>query len=240
MAEKCYKCFRPLVTCYCKSIKQIKTEIKFVILIHPKEAYKQKTGTGRLAHLSLADSELIVGVDFTDNPKVNALLNDSSYLPVLLYPGKKAITASSNELKQELSDKKLLVFIIDATWSSAKKMLYLSNNLHDLTNISFNNRYVSKFIIKRQPGLFCLSTVESVYYLIREFKSEGIIEEYVNPNGLMGVFQKMIDFQIKCTLDRNKISYRKRKSINSKRKSHIISRKQRDKVPSLERRYYEI
>ncbi len=231
MAEKCYKCFRPLVTCYCKSIKRIKTEIKFVFLIHPKEAYKQKTGTGRLAHLSLADSELIVGVDFSDNQKVNALLNDSSYFPVLLYPGKKAITASSNELKQDLSDKKLLVFIIDATWHFAKKMLYLNSNLHNLTNISFNNRYVSIFTIKRQPELFCLSTIESIYYLIREFQSESIIEEHVNPNGLMELFQKMINFQIKCILDPNKISYRKGKSINSKRKFYLINRKQRNKVP---------
>ena len=47
--------------------------------MHPKEAYKQKTGTGRLAHLTLEDSEIIVGVDFTDNPRLNTLITDEKY-----------------------------------------------------------------------------------------------------------------------------------------------------------------
>ena len=84
--NKCYKCFRPFETCYCKDIVSIKTGIKFVFLMHPKEAYKQKTGTGRLAHLTLEDSEIIVGVDFTDNPRLNTLITDEKYFPVVMYP----------------------------------------------------------------------------------------------------------------------------------------------------------
>ena len=90
MAEKCYKCFRPMETCYCKHIVPIETGVKFVFLIHPKEAYKQKTGTGRLAHLSLPDSELIIGIDFTHNKRLNELINNPEYFPVVMYPGKDA------------------------------------------------------------------------------------------------------------------------------------------------------
>ena len=60
MAEKCYHCFRPKETCYCKDILPFDTEIHFVFLMHPKEAYKQKTGTGRLASLSLKNSEILI------------------------------------------------------------------------------------------------------------------------------------------------------------------------------------
>ena len=63
--------------------------------MHPKEAYKQKTGTGRLACLSLIDSEIIIDVDFTNNKRLNALLADSQYFPIILYPGNDAITAKS-------------------------------------------------------------------------------------------------------------------------------------------------
>lgn len=31
-----------------------------LVLMHPKEAVKQKKGTGRLTHLALMDSEIIV------------------------------------------------------------------------------------------------------------------------------------------------------------------------------------
>ena len=49
--------------------------------MHPKEAYKQKIGTGRLTHLSLIDSELIIGVDFTENDAVNSYINNPAYYP---------------------------------------------------------------------------------------------------------------------------------------------------------------
>ena len=91
----CEKCFRPKKTCYCKYITPINTGIKFVFLMHPKEAYKQKTGTGRLAHLTLIDSEIIVGIDFSQNKRVNALINDKNYFPLVLYPAQNAFTAET-------------------------------------------------------------------------------------------------------------------------------------------------
>lgn len=215
MREKCYKCFRPIINCFCESLKPIKTKTKFIFLIHPKEAFKQKTGTGRLAHLSLSDSEMIIGINFTDNSTVNEYIKDPSCYPVLLYPGINSLAPESDQFMQDLSNKKLLVFIIDGTWALARKMLRLSRNLQKLRTISFNNRYTSKFIIKRQPRPFCLSTIESVFYLIEELKSQDIINKKVNPNGLIEAFQKMINFQIKCTNDTNKNreSYRKNKNV---------------------------
>lgn len=206
--SKCYKCFRPIKNCYCKYIKPIKTDIKFIFLIHPKEAYKQKIGTGRLAHLSMFDSNLIIGVDFSDNLIVNKYINDTLYHCVVLYPGSDSLTVSSEIFKQNISLKKLLVFIIDATWTLAKKMLRLSVNLQKLPAITFNNKYVSKFIIKSQPESFYLSTIESVFYLIKEMQNEDMIKRSINPDGLMEIFQKMIDFQILCKNDPEKESYR--------------------------------
>ena len=60
----CYRCFWPKSLCWCGSIHPMATRTKIVILIHPKEWKEQRTGTGRLTHLCLADSELIMGVDF--------------------------------------------------------------------------------------------------------------------------------------------------------------------------------
>ncbi|MBO7639148.1 MAG: DTW domain-containing protein, partial [Treponema sp.] len=93
MADICYKCLRPLASCFCGDLKQVDTKVKFIFLMHPKEAKRQRTGTGRLASIRLPGSMILVGVDFTDNPHLNALLNDEKYYPVLMYPGEDAWTA---------------------------------------------------------------------------------------------------------------------------------------------------
>lgn len=206
MCAKCYKCFRPIKSCYCKYITPIATKSKIVFLMHPKEAYKQKTGTGRLASLSLIDSEIIIDVDFTNNKRLNALLADSQYFPIILYPGNDSITAKSEILKTATIDKKLLVIVVDATWLIAKKMMKLSKNLHSLQKISFlpDAGYHSQFSFKRQPAADYLSTIESCYYLLNEFKQVGIEDNAVSFEPLMDIFHKMVNFQIESHKEREK------------------------------------
>ena len=122
--SRCMKCFRPVKTCYCKYIEPFDSGVKFVFLMHPKEAFKQRTGTGRLAHLTLLNSEILIGIDFTDNKRLNDLLNDSAYIPLLLYPGEDAWSAQTESegqaLKEMLGNKTLLVIVVDSTWFFAK------------------------------------------------------------------------------------------------------------------------
>ena len=203
MADKCLKCFRPLSTCYCSDIVPVKTGVKFVFLMHPKEAYHQHTGTGRLACLSLPDSEIIVGIDFSENNRLNTLLRDEKYEPMVLYPGDDAITAKNPRLEQKQKEGKiLLVIVVDATWFFAKKMLRLSPNVRCLPKISFEGSYRSQFGFKKQPAPECVSTIESCYYLIKEMQSAGIVDKSVDTEPLMNVFKKMVDFQIKAEEDR--------------------------------------
>ncbi len=198
----CPKCFRPAKTCYCKYIQPVKTGVKFVFLMHPKEAYKQRTGTGRLSQLTLVDSEIIVGVDFTRNNRVNALINNPAYIPMLLYPGDDAFTAESfanyartNGVLEDGLNRQLLVFVVDSTWFFAKKMLRLSPNVRNLQKLSFTSAYRSQFKFKTQPAAECLSTIESCYYLIKELQAAGLTSP-CNPEPLMDIFKRMVDFQL--------------------------------------------
>ena len=94
MAERCYKCFRPISHCLCEYAKpEIDSGIKFLFLMHPKEAKHQRTGTGRLSHVALKDSEILVGLDFSKDQRFNQLMNDPQYFPVMMYPGEDAWTA---------------------------------------------------------------------------------------------------------------------------------------------------
>lgn len=197
MRELCFDCFRPKSSCYCKYTKKIDCNIKFVFLMHPKEAKKQKTGTGRLASLCLPESEIIVGIDFTQNKRIQTLLSDPQYYPVLMYPGDDAINAKEGNFSQRLSGKKLLVFIIDSTWFCSKKMLKLSTNITSLNKISFYGKYKSIFTFKKEPGEYCISTIESCYYLIKELQEEKYVDSKIDPSPLMNVFKKMIEFQLR-------------------------------------------
>lgn len=206
MSERCYRCFRPLGNCFCGGIVPQDTGIKFVFLMHPKEAYKQKTGTGRLSALSLAGSEILVGINFDGNARLAELISardgqggygdGKGFYPVVLYPSANAWHSDDSAFREALAGRRLLVIILDATWFFARKILNLSACLRGLPCLSFGAAYRSEFRIKRQPAPECLSTIESAAYLIRELKEAGLANRDADETRLLSLFRSMVDFQI--------------------------------------------
>ena len=78
--------------------------------MHPVEAYKQKTGTGRLASLTLINSEIIIGERFDENKRVGELISDLRYFPMILYPDKKSYYAETFNFKAAGPEKICLFF----------------------------------------------------------------------------------------------------------------------------------
>lgn len=205
--EICYKCYRPKSSCICEFIVDpIKTQTKFVILMHPKEFRKTKNGTGHMTNNSLQNCELHIGIDFTNHKRVNELLNDKNYEPYVLYPDINSIKLNTQKLP---SEKKSLVFIIDSTWPCSKKMLRLSTNLQNLKKISFEHDKSSQFKIKTQPNQYCLSTIESTLCVLEQlnFQNTEIIPSKSLENFLIP-FEKMVDYQVKYAYDENSIRYK--------------------------------
>ena len=205
--EICYKCYRPKTSCVCEHIiNPIKTNTKFVILMHPKEFRKTKNGTGHMTNNSLENCELHVGIDFSNHHRVNELLNDEKYEAFVLYPDTNSIKLNTQKLP---SDKIPLIFIIDSTWPCSKKMLRVSTNLQNLRKISFEHDKSSQFKIKTQPNQYCLSTIESTLCLLELLNLQNIenidskfLENFLSP------FEKMVDYQVKCALDENDVRYK--------------------------------
>lgn len=202
MRELCYSCLRPKDSCFCKYLKPFDSEIKFVFLMHPKEAKRQRTGTGRIAHAGLIDSEILVGIDFTQNKRLCELLNDDKYFPVLLYPGEDAWNAKKEGFKEKIGNKKVLAIIIDSTWFCSKKMLKLSTNVMSLPKLSFYGSYKSIFTFKKEPSEECVSTIETCYYLIKEFQDCGLVGKKSECESLMTAFKEMIKMQLQKENDR--------------------------------------
>lgn len=206
--DKCYECMRPSSSCICKHTSPIQTKTRFIILMHPKEYRKEKNGTGHMTKLQLENSEIIVGVDFTKNKRVNEILNDEKNSSFLLYPGKENFNLSirnSPEIKLFMGDHPYL-FILDGTWPCARKMLKLSTNLQTLKRVSFDNTIKSKFIIKQQPESLCLSTIESVHTVLN-LLNEGKLEQ-CNTKGFLIPFEKMLEYQLDCIVNPHNKLYR--------------------------------
>ncbi len=206
----CHRCFWPQALCWCGSIQSMDTRTRFVFLMHPKEFKREKAGTGRLAHLCLTRSEIHMGASFEDHPGVRALIADPQYHPVLLYPGAEAMNLTSGGPAPRLPDgRRLLVLILDGTWSGARKMLRLSPSLQRLPRIMFTPSAPSRFVIKQQPQAGCLATIEAVHEVLIALRQAGL-DDYPLPDQLLGLFQRMQDFQIRCAADLARPGYRRR------------------------------
>ena len=181
------------------------TRTKFVILMHPDEFKRVKAGTGRLTHLCLADSELHIGIGFDGHEAVQALLNDPNNFPVLLYPTRDARDLSKGELHaDDFAGRRLVVFLLDATWRRVRPMLRTSLSLQRLPRIMFSNAAPSRYVIKRQPEPGCLSTLEATHELLVALDRSGL-DHYALPEQLLGLFQRMQDFQLRCIAENKRL-----------------------------------
>lgn len=207
--ETCYRCFWPKSLCWCPSLRPMATRTRFVFLMHPKEYKYEKAATGRLTHLCLANSEIQVGIGFDDHEAVQRIIHNPAALPVLLYPGAEARDLSRGELTEpELAGRQLTVFLLDATWSCARKMLKLSPSLQRLPRVKFAAPGRSRYVIKQQPQDGCLSTLEATHELLRALERAGL-DRYPDPEQLPAVFERMQDFQIKCASDPARAGFRR-------------------------------
>jgi DTW domain-containing protein YfiP len=174
---------------------------RIVLLMHPKEYRKQKTGTGRLACLNLANSEIIPGIALDEHPRVRELLDDPNNFGALLYPSAGAINLSeasgeaTARLAEKLGGRRLVVFLVDSTWACSHAVLRESPALARLPRLQFQPRELSRWIIKRQPHDYCLSTIEAIHELLCALEAAGL-DSYPDKRRLLDAFAAMQDYQI--------------------------------------------
>jgi DTW domain-containing protein YfiP len=186
------------------------TRTKFVYLMHPKEFKHEKAGTGRLTHLCLATSEIHMGLTFDTHERVQALIADPANFPVLVYPGPTARNLTTGALSEtDLGGRRLVLFLLDGTWSGARKMLRLSPSLQRLPRVMFTPSAPSRFIIKQQPQAGCLSTLETTHELLVALEKSGL-DAYPLPAQLHDLFARMQAYQIRCASDPALAGYRRR------------------------------
>lgn len=233
---KCYACMRPENSCICSFTRPIQTKSRFIILMHPKEYKKERNGTGRMTQLQLTNSEIIVGVDFTQNKRVIELLTNENNNSFLLYPGEESFNLSLRKSSETTSflGKNPNIFILDGTWPCAKKMIRMSKNLQALPRVSFDNQIQSKFIIKQQPAPLCLSTIESTYTVLNLLNTAEV--ENCDTTDFLLPFEKMIENQVDYLLNPSSQNYRPNTTGTISTKNHYKKNTQRNIVFEKERK----
>lgn len=184
--------------CYCGKIRAFDPGLRFVILIQYREA-RRHVATGRLSHLCLESSELIEGYDYTHDTRVNEILADPRLAPVVLYPGEGSVNLSrmapAGRKALFPEGREPVVFVIDGTWTSARKTMQRSANLARLPRISFDPGAPSRIRLRQQPAAYCLSTVEAIHRTIQLLGTAPP----ARANHLLEVFDYMVDQQVRLT-----------------------------------------
>lgn len=202
--DACLGCNRVKNLCFCSDIKPFEIEPLIVQLVHPKEV-KRTIGTFRIVKLSLTNSIWIRGwgEDFDQNQKLLSLVNDPVHYPMILYPGEDSLNISAlthDELKQKIpAGKRLVIFVIDGTWATARQMIQRSKVIQSLPKLSFDVNSPSIYEFRRQPEKFCLSTVEAVSVLIENLKQKGLCSPTPHDGhlALIQSFKTLVHSQLK-------------------------------------------
>lgn len=192
--EYCPNCQRPLPVCYCSALVQIVNKIKVVILLHPLEQ-KHPFNTGRIAHLCLNNSELIV----TETLSEEALEQLLSTPSALLYPSlawlpetpEISLQTKSANPKQSAAPIIQQLIVIDATWRKSKKVLLLHPRLQTLPRVNLTGGLTSSYKIRKTSIEDGLSTIESIVEAMQ------ILEPNTNSDfkKMLKPFEKMIALQ---------------------------------------------
>ncbi len=163
----CVRCERPVSVCYCAALTSIETRSRVVILQHPREE-GMPIGTARMAHLCLPQSSLHVGTDWDGSEVLERASADPDRPAILLYPGPDA-----RDILQDPPDGPVTLIVVDGTWSQARKVVRTNPQLASLPRYAFTPPAPSKYRIRREPSLECVSTLEALMYVLGAIEGDA-------------------------------------------------------------------
>ncbi|MGF1753909.1 DTW domain-containing protein [Vibrio makurazakiensis] len=185
MSRYCPDCAKAKKACICEWIEPLESDVELIILQHPSEEHRPM-GTAKILSLSLANSIILIGEDFSDHSQLNQLLAEPGYEHFILYPGERSVGVE----KVASINKKVRVILLDGTWKKAFKMWQVSKNLQDLKTVHLPTNLKGNYRIRKAPSENSLSTVEAGYHLLELFNDKN---DY---SPLLKAFDHMIQFQI--------------------------------------------
>ena len=95
------------------------------------------------------------------------------------------------------TEKTPVVFVIDGTWATARKMMRQSENLHAVPRICFTPSAPSQFRVRKQPKAECFSTIEAIHQCVELLGEQvGFNLNRREHDNLLNVFNQMVERQL--------------------------------------------
>lgn len=183
--ERCERCRRPVVVCWCDALAPVANLTHVVFLQHPREA-RIPVSTCRMAHLSLANSQMHVTWSADEvSGLAEQLRGPDTYI---LFP-----SADATEVGALTRTPRTLV-VVDGTWSNAKKLVMRSPLLRGLPGLICRPQFTSRYRIRREPAAHCLSTIEATAHALEHI--ERAPGRYAP---ILQAFDRMVDVQLDYT-----------------------------------------
>lgn len=180
--EVCLRCRRPRTVCWCHAVRPVQSQTRVVFVQHPREA-KVPISTCRMAHLSLPNSELHVGLSAVGNKALEAVCRQPDV--AVLFPSASATDVDA----LDVAPKTLIV--VDGTWANAKKVVEKCPLLSALPRLKFLPSQPGNYRIRREPEAHCLATIEATAQVLERLeKAPGRFAPMLN------VFDAMVEKQL--------------------------------------------
>lgn len=170
----CGQCLRPQRTCICQWITPTAHQVEVVVLQHPLEVHQAK-GTGRLLHLSLPHSLLLVGETFIE-ATLQACIHGPLHHAESESGPQRSVAADDAAALQHEAPSRLRLIVLDATWRKSRKMLYANPLLQALPRLALQGLPPSQYSIRKAHQVDQRSTLEATCAALAQL--EGSAERY--------------------------------------------------------------
>ena len=160
--------------------------------------------TCRMAHLSLPNSELHVGMGAVGNPRLEVAVHAPG--TAVLFPGDGATDARA--LQQPVRT----LVVVDGTWSNARKLVERCPLLRQLPRVALQPDRPGNYRIRREPAAHCLATIEAVAQVLE------LLEHAPGRfTPILAAFDRMVEFQLTHAATQSEASryYRARRRTGS-------------------------
>ena len=160
--KRCEQCLLPQTDCICTSKPSVSSHCAFCFIMYTGECYKP-SNTGRIIADVIADNHAFVWDRTKPDATMLALLNNTGYAPILVFPQQYAeadrCINSPLELTAVQSGKIPLFIMLDGTWREAKKM-FKSPYLAKLPVLGIQPEQGSRYQLREAAHLHQLCTAE--------------------------------------------------------------------------------
>jgi DTW domain-containing protein YfiP len=180
--DPCPRCALHRDLCICEFIPQLDLRTRLCLVVHAKEL-KRTTNTGRLALLSLTNSEMRIrgqgreALDLTD-------LLSPEYRPLLFYPADDAVELNAEFVRED--PRPICLIVPDGNWRQASKVHHRHHELKDVPRVMIKAANLSTHHLRQETTAEGMATLQAIALAI------GVIEGPAAGDALMMLYEQKL------------------------------------------------